>query len=154
MIQRIQTLYLLIADLLIAILFFVPLAEIAGKDGHLYLLNAAGLQSEGAAGGANLISSWPLQILIGMLMLGLILVIFLFKDRVRQIKISYVAIVLQLILTGLICFYAWTGSNQIGGTFSLKIFFTFPLIAAVVVYLAVRGMVKDENLVKSIDRIR
>ena len=154
MIQRIQTLYLLIADLLIAILFFVPLADIAGKDGHLYLLNYAGFQSEGTVGGTILINPWPLQILIGAVVVGLLLIIFQFNDRVRQIKFSYLAISLQLILTGLICFYAWSGSNQLSGTFSLKTFCTFPLIAAVIIYLAIKGMVKDENLVKSIDRIR
>ena len=154
MIQRIQTLYLLIADLLIAILFFVPFAEIAGKDGRLYLLNVVGLQAEGTTGGALQINTWPLQILMGVLLLGFILIIFQFKNRVWQIKLSYAAILMELILTALIGFYAWSGSTQVGGTFSLKIFFTFPLVTAVIVFLAIRGMVKDENLVKSIDRIR
>ena len=154
MIQRIQTLYLLIADLLIAILFFVPFAEIAGKDGGLYLLNVAGLQAEGTSLGAFQLKTWPLQILMVMILLGLILIIFQYRNRVWQIKLSYAAILLQIILSTLIGFYAWSGSTLAGGTFSLKIFFTFPLLAAVIVFLAIRGMVKDENLVKSIDRIR
>ena len=154
MIQRIQSLYLLIADLLIAMLFFVPFAEIAGKGGHLYLLSATGFRPEEASGGAVLVNTWPLLFLSGVLLLGLIFVLFQFKNRVRQIKFSYAAILLQLILTALICFFAWSGSYQVGGTFSLKIYFTLPLIASVIVYLAIRGIRKDDNLVKSIDRIR
>ncbi len=154
MIQRIQTLYLLIADLLIAILFFVPFAEIAGKDGGLYLLNVVGLQAEGTSLGAFQLKTWPLQILMVVILLGLILILFQFKNRILQIKLSYAAILFQIILSTLLVFYAWSGSTQVGGTYSLKIFFTFPLIAAVIVFLAIRGMVRDENLVKSIDRIR
>ena len=154
MIQRIQTLYLFIADLLVAMLFFVPFAEMSGKGGSLYRFDVSGVISEGAAGGEIMQRSWPVLILTCLILILLNLIIFQFKKRVRQMKLSYFTIFLLIGLTALIYFYVWKSNDLMGGSYSLKIFFTFPLIASVFVYLAIRGIAKDELLVKSIDRIR
>ena len=154
MIQRIQTLYLFIADLLVAILFFVPFAEISGKEGSLYRFDVLGVICEGATGGAIMQLSWPVLLLACLILILLNLTIFQFKKRVRQMKLSYFTIFLLIGLTALIYFYVWKSSSLMGGSYSLTIFFIFPLIASVFVYLAIRGIAKDELLVKSIDRIR
>jgi hypothetical protein len=60
----------------------------------------------------------------------------------------------MIALTAVISLYIWQYKNTLGGEYSLKVFSSFPLVSAVLVYLAIRGIVKDENLVKSIDRIR
>lgn len=151
MIQRIQTLYLLIAELLIAMLFFVPFAELADKNGSLFQFSVFGVVQEGGANGI-VQRCWPIFILVCLVLLVLNLIILNFKRRTMQIKLSYIVIFLMICLTGLVYYYV--SSNNPGGTFAFKIYASFPLVAAVFLYLAIRGIVKDENLVKSIDRIR
>lgn len=154
MLQRIQSLYLFIADLLVAMLFFVPFAEMSGKEGALYRFDISGVIAEGVAGGAIIQRSWPIFILTSLILILLTLIIFQFKKRVRQMKLSYFTIFMLVGLTALIYLFVWKYNDLMGGSYSLKIFITFPLIASVLVYLAIRGMAKDELLVKSIDRIR
>ncbi len=154
MIQRIQTLYLLIANLLLATLIFLPLAEMVDKQGILYQLNMTGVTKEGAAGGGELSSTLPVISLFCLIISMIMLIIFQYKSRARQIRLSYVVIFLLLALTGAVYFYIRQYDNTLGGEYSVNISASFPLIAAVLVYLAIRGIVKDENLVKSIDRIR
>ena len=151
MIQRIQTLYLLIAVLLLAMLFFVPLAELADKNGALYQFSVFGIVQEGASNGL-VQRCWPVFILVCLVLIILNLIILNFKRRTTQIKLSYVVIFLMICLTGLVYFYV--SSNNLGGTYAFKLYASFPLEAAIFVFLAIRGIVKDENLVKSIDRIR
>ena len=154
MIQRIQTLYLVIADILIALLLFLPVAAVSAKDGKLYHVTLQGLIPEGTGAGAAIQYAWPLLIFACLVMAWLVWVIFRYGNRVRQIQFSYVAIVLLLGLTALVYYYVRADQDSLGGISSLSIFFSFPLIAAVFVYLAIQGIAKDEKLIKSIDRIR
>jgi hypothetical protein len=152
MIQRIQTIYLLIADLLIASLFIAPLAEFAGKDGRIFLLTINGVFVEASK---EIISrSWPLFILVCLILILLTLTIFQYKNRIRQKNLSYLTVFLLIGLTAAICFFIWRNDTMLEGTYALKIYFTFPPISAIFIFLAIRGIAKDEHLVKSIDRIR
>ena len=154
MIQRIQTLYLLIADLLIAVLFFVPFAEMMSNQGRSFLFNLSGIVSETDASGTISQKSWPLFVLTGLIVVLLIYVIFQYKNRVRQKQLSYLTIFLLIGLTATIYFTVWKCTNMLGGNYSMKIYASFPLVAVIFVFLAIRGITKDEHLVKSINRIR
>jgi len=154
MIQRIQTLYLIIADLLLVTLFFLPLAEMIDKQGILYQLNITGVTREGTAGGGELSITLPVISLFCLTIIMIMLIIFQFKNRARQIKLSYFTLFLLLALSGALYYYIWQYNNTLGGEYSVNISAAFPLIATILVYLAIRGIIKDENLVKSIDRIR
>lgn len=154
MIQRIQSLYLLIAAVFVAVLFFVPLAGLSGKEGNLFLVYLSGVVTEGSANGTITQKSWPLFIYAILVLAMLVYTIFRYGNRMLQIRLSYIAIILLVVLAALIYFYVWNSQNSLGGISSLKVYFSFPLVSAVFVYLAVRGIAKDEKLVKSIDRIR
>jgi len=154
MIQRIQTVYLLIAEMLIGALLFVPFAEIAGKESSIYRFDIKGIYLEGAPKPEILYSSLPLVILLAVSMILIFASIFLFKNRVLQMKVSTINIFLLLGLGGLIFYYAWSFAKVLTGVYSLTIYLVFPLIAAVLIYMAIRAISKDEDLVRSIDRIR
>ncbi len=154
MIQRIQSLYLLIAAIFVVVLFFVPLAGLSGKEGNLYLVYLSGVVSEGSLNGAANQKSWPLLIYTCLVLVLLVWTIFRYGNRAIQLRLSYIAILLLIGLTALIYYYVWNSQNSLGGIYSLKIYFSFPLVSAVFVYLAVKGIAKDEKLIKSIDRIR
>jgi len=125
MIQRIQSLYLIIAILLsTGFLFYTQQFE-----------NSSDIQSYGG----YFLS--PLLILITL---------FLFKKRVLQARMCVLIIVFQI---SLIAYYSYHLVNDI-------IFDTsYPslgvsIILIVLVFLARRSILKDEALVRSVDRIR
>ena len=154
MIQRIQTVYLLIAEILIGALFFVPFAEIAGKEGSIYRFDIKGIYLEGVQKSEIIYSSLPLVLLWAVSLILILITIFLYKNRILQMRISTINIFILLGLGGLIFYYVWSGAKLLMGVYSLTIYLVFPVIAAILIYLAIRAISKDEELVRSIDRIR
>ncbi|HEY3388061.1 MAG TPA: DUF4293 domain-containing protein [Prolixibacteraceae bacterium] len=154
MIQRIQTVYLLIAEMLIGVLFFVPFAEIAGKEGSIYRFDMKGIYLEGVPKPEIIYSSLPVVILWAVSLILILATIFLFKNRILQMRISTINIFIQLGLCGLIFYYVWSTAKILLGVYSLRIYLIFPVIAAILIYMAIRAINKDELLVRSIDRIR
>jgi uncharacterized membrane protein len=154
MIQRIQTVYLLIAEMLIALLFFVPFAGIAGKDGKIYLFDIKGISLEGALKPEIIYSSLSLILLCAVTLVLIVIAIYRFKNRILQMKLIKLIIFILLGFEGLICYYLWSGAKNVSGTYSLHVYIVFPVIAIILVYLAVRAIARDEALVRSIDRIR
>ncbi|WP_159517209.1 DUF4293 domain-containing protein [Sunxiuqinia indica] len=147
MIQRIQTLYILISTSLIGLLFALPFAEIAVSD-KFYLFNIQGILHNGQV----IENGLPITIFTGIILVLHVTAIFLFKKRILQIRILVFSILLMLGLFGM--FYFFTYYSFKGADVSFKIAVVFPLIAIILDYLAIRNIGKDEALVRSIDRIR
>lgn len=156
MIQRIQSLYLLIATLLTGSLFFLTLAQMATME-ELYELTWRGiyLNEAGEEAPRLIIPAWALSILT-ILATGLpIVTIFLFKKRMIQIRLCSLELGFLLGLSGMIYYMGRTGSNELGASeLAFKVPLVLPLVAMVFVYLAMRAIGKDEALVRSMDRIR
>ena len=131
MIQRIQTIYLLIATIAFALLSFkIPFWSLndefmyAQNDNKLYLL------------------------LITLFVFSLIGV-FLFKKRTVQMKLLRLSILIEfLVVVRLFLTY-----KELNTPLDAKVFFLL-MSAFVALLLAYRGVKKDENLVRSVDRIR
>lgn len=154
MIQRIQTVYLLIAEILIGALFFVPFADIVGKDGNIYRFDIKGMVLEGAQKPEIIYSSLPLILLCAFCLVLIVITIYQFKNRILQMRLSKFIIFILLGFGGLIYFYLRSCAQIVSGTYSIHIYLVFPVIAAILIYLAIRAIAKDEMLVRSIDRIR
>jgi len=154
MIQRIQTVYLLIAEMLIGALFFVPFAEIAAKEGNIYRFDIKGIYLEGLQKPEIIYSSLPLVILWAVSLILILATIFLYKNRILQMRLSTINIFILLGLGGLIYYYVWSIAKILLGVYLLTIYLVFPFISAILIYLAIRAINKDELLVRSIDRIR
>lgn len=131
MIQRIQTIYLLIASIAFALLSFkIPFWSLndefmyAQNDNKLYLL------------------------LITLFVFSLI-GIFLFKKRTVQMKLLRLSILIEfVVLVRLFLTY-----KELNTPLDAKVFFLL-MSAFVALLLAYRGVKKDEDLVRSVDRIR
>jgi len=147
MIQRIQSVYLLISALLIGFLFLLPFAEIA-KDGAVYLFNIKGIVLDGILK-ENGIS---ISVLIGIIMALHGLAILSYKNRIRQIRLTVFSILLMLGLLGMFFFFTYYSFSE--AQINFKISILFPAIAIILDYLAIRAIGKDEALIRSIDRIR
>ncbi|TKG94371.1 DUF4293 family protein [Puteibacter caeruleilacunae] len=154
MIQRIQSAYLLISLILVAILFAFPLIDFVGNDGVIYFLDFAGFYKVASSGNELLYSGWPVASLIGIICVLHLAILFLYKKRILQMRMTVFSIMLLLGYFGLSFYLATKYAGLIEGSYSFKVSFIFPLIAIILDYLAIRAIGKDEALIRSIDRIR
>jgi hypothetical protein len=153
MIQRIQTVYLIIATVLLMFLIFMPIAEFVRlADDAVFELTFKGLLTEANEG--VMFNSIPLSILITICLSILVVTIFLYKRRMLQIRLSVFNIILLVGLQGLAFYYVKTAENVLQGNSSYTLFFVFPIVAAILVFIALRGIARDEALIRSIDRLR
>ena len=155
MIQRIQTLYLLgIVALMVAALF-TPLAYfVAGTE--VYELFAFSLKAEGAAEAGQ--STMYMGIIVALATLLPLVTIFCFKNRMLQIRLCAVELVLLAGAEIFMAIYYYLSNRMFSmmefHTQGLRIAIIFPLVALILDYLALRAIFKDETLVRSLDRIR
>jgi len=157
MLQRKQSLFLLLAALLCFATWFFPVASYDRGSEH-FDFRTYGLY---AADGTELLDvgvKVPFSILLSVLGVGLLVTIFLYKDRKRQqrfVRSTY------LLLLGISVFLFITDNSmrsyleQGGSVIShLGLSFYFPIVALVLAFLAERSIKADEDLVRSVDRLR
>lgn len=149
MIQRIQSLYILVATALMALASSMPLVSFMSADGD-YQFAASGItQSE-----TTVLATLPLFILALVATAFNALAFINFKRRMLQIRLLVFSIILQLGSYGLGAYYLLQIKSSIVGPASFALPITFPIAAAILSFLALRAIGKDEALVKSLDRIR
>ncbi|RZJ50278.1 MAG: DUF4293 family protein [Chryseobacterium sp.] len=129
MLQRIQTIWILLSVLAAAFVY------ITGQDVEVF-------------GETPIISiSSIVLVLMGAFSL------FSFKNRKRQIMLNNISIVINALLIGILVY--WLQNLSGGIDFPEKgIEPIFPLIAIICLFLANIFIKKDERLVKSVDRLR
>lgn len=149
MIQRVQSLYILLSTGLFALLFALPFAEIIDASGAIYTFDAFGVK---ANSGELIQNAWAIALLLGMVLIFELVALFLFKKRILQMRILTFVMLLCLGLVGLFFFFLLKSFNN--ATMSYHVALVFPLVAAVLNYLAIRAIGKDEALIRSVDRIR
>ena len=147
MIQRIQSVYLLVSALLIGILFLLPFAEIA-KEGVIYIFNFRGILLDGAIKQSGMAISALIVIIMALHGFA----ISSFKNRKRQKMIIVFTILMMLGLFAMFIFFTYFSFS--GAQISFEISVVLPLVAIIIDYLAIRSINKDEALIRSIDRIR
>ncbi len=153
MIQRIQTIYLLFATVLISLMHFFPLAKILGGSNAIIVFRSYGFFSESIT--SELLPSFPFFILISVVIILYILAIFLYGNRNLQARICRLNILLLIGSVGMLTYYIIHMYRAMAGVeYSFQITIIFPLISIVFTWLAIRGIVKDEALVRSVDKIR
>lgn len=152
MIQRIQTLFLLLALICMSVFYFVPF-------GSLEMQTESGITdiSMGLYGidfGEEHYSTLPLLILLSFVVLTLLVTIFMYRHRVLQIRICIFNLILALGCSGLAFFFLYQASEKFATNYHTSILVILPIVAAIFIALAIRGIAKDEALIRSIDRIR
>lgn len=147
MIQRKQTLFLLAVVIIGILMLFIPFIGF-NRGTEPYTMNL----SEGIS--SAVVSSnvyYPFIIDVIVIILTTV-VIFLYKNRVLQYKLANLLIVLNVFITGL--FFLLSYINVPAENISFTIGSFLPLISAVFAFLAGHFIKKDEQLVRSADRIR
>jgi len=147
MIQRIQTVYIFVAAILVATLFKLKLADLSVNN-ELMEFYAKGITK----GGEILFDGLPILLFTGLIVLLHVLVIFLYKKRILQIRILVFTIILLLGLFGMFFYFTYTGFD--GAKVAFKIPVVFPIVAVILDWLAIRAIGKDEALIRSLNRLR
>ena len=139
MIQRQQSLWLLLAATCSVLSFFFPFfggaeQNATGTSGMMSTLNAG--------------SSFFLIILTGASVLLSLVTIFLYKDRKLQFRLALTGLVISVLIV--ILFFSEI--KMLPGVIALSSVFVF--LVPDFYFLAIRGIRKDEKLIKSMDRLR
>ncbi|WP_418991164.1 DUF4293 domain-containing protein [Alistipes sp.] len=154
MIQRIQTLYLLVLTALMAVTLFAPLAWFAGEAGE-FTLHAFALRT---ADGESVQPTAYMGVVLALATAVPLVTIFLYKRRLLQIRLCVAEMVLLLgaaVMEGIYYFLSWrVFSDQTFHMQGFKPSIALPLVGLVFAYLAVRAIFRDEMLVRAADRIR
>ncbi len=152
MIQRIQSLFLLLALICMSIFYFVPFGSLEMQAETGIVDVPMGLY--GVDFGEEHYSTLPLLILLSFVVLTLLVTIFMYRHRVLQIRICIFNMILALGCSGLAFFFLYQASEKFGTNYHTSILVILPIVAAIFIVLAIRGIAKDEALIRSIDRIR
>ena len=141
MIQRVQSLWLLLAAVSAFLSFKLPFfsGTKEGLEGVKSLTEKAIID-----GGSTLF----LLIATGGALVIALITIFLFKDRKLQLRLCVVGITISL----LIIFLYYNEIRKLSGSISLSCIFVFLIPVAFI--MAARGIWHDEKLVKSLNKLR
>ena len=152
MIQRIQSLFLLAAVILQILFISFPLSHFALEDFNVDFF-AVGFKQ--AISGEVLLTTTPLYILcFGILFLTTV-AIFLYKKRILQIRFCIYNMLLNAgLISMLILNISDFMKNNSVEAHSYSPILAMPIVSIILLYLAFRGIRKDEVLVKAYDRLR
>ena len=138
MIQRIQTVYLILTFVVTGVLmFFMPLWTLNTGKAFYFMQDQF------------------YTILLGLSTMLTIVSIISYKKRQNQFVMNRLNIILNLILLGLFVYRSLNLSGEATTVVSEKgIGMFLPIVAIVLLVLANKAIKKDEDLVKSVDRLR
>lgn len=155
MLQRIQTIWLFLASTALFSLLLFPTMHWMDATGKSEMAKINGVY-ESING--QLVQTQPFTLLsIFCVLLALIpfIIIFFYQDRKLQIKLAYLSIVAVLAFS----FWLAQSIKQITNIQSFNannygIGALLPSLAILFIILAIRAIRKDENLIRSADRLR
>jgi hypothetical protein len=157
MLQRKQSLFLLLAALLAAATWLFPIATYE-RGAEVFELRTTGLYAADGTEDVGSTVKVPFSILHSVLAATLLVTIFLYRNRPRQRRVVRGTYMLAL---ALIAFQFITDNStraylgqegRVEGSYGLAFF--LPLVVLVLMILADRGIKADEDLVRSMDRLR
>lgn len=163
MIQRIQSVFLFAAALCIAALFLSPVTAFNIRSTNVYM------DITGFAGDGNLYNSvvgaywFPIFTVLTVAVIVLLLVcLFSYKNRPRQLKLCTTTFFLEIILIGMLFLVPDSMAKNLepGLTEDVSRIVQYqwpsflPLLSIILIRLAMRFIRKDEELVRSADRLR
>lgn len=148
MIQRIQSLYLLIAAALMGVLYVLPIMSFDLNGWvNVYVCHVSGAS-------VNTLSMVPLAFLPLLSILLSVLAFLSFKNRSMQMKLgkfNLLTLVVSAVVIG-IYFVRFGQLHQV--TVKPEFSISLILVAIILVFMANKAIKKDDDLVKSADRIR
>lgn len=152
MIQRIQSVYLLLVTILLIVAACMPVGTFAGTDGvtaHVFRPLGVSLAD------GNVQSTWGL---FGILVLAAVVAcctIFLFRNRLLQIRLTIFNSILLIGYYIVFAVFLFVLKGRLSGAdYQIGWALCLPVVCLVLNYLSVRAIYRDEALVRAADRLR
>jgi Domain of unknown function (DUF4293) len=146
MIQRVQSLFLLSAAIISVLLLYLPVFELLPQTIEVTKI--------AASRPFTLSINALLSILNGAIGILSLVGIFLYKNRNIQLRMCNLSLLLTCVLIGLLFFLADTMSSGMDQKIHYMYGSYLPLIQVLMIFLAGRFIKKDEELVRSANRLR
>lgn len=131
---------------------FLDLAVFTLPTGQYYLLDNWRVYS--ATDGSTLMPAWATGVLSILTALAAFGLIFLYKRRMLQMRLTILTL---LVILGQLIYIAWVSwqfSSEAGASFAIRFPLALPLICLPMLYLASRRMIYDETLIRASNRLR
>ncbi|MDF3077884.1 MAG: hypothetical protein K0S09_1773 [Sphingobacteriaceae bacterium] len=155
MIQRIQTIWLVLASLALFCLFLFPYLQVMKPDGSAQAIKVTGVYEVMNNEPVKTQEFTGFTILTVIVALLPLVIIFFYKERKKQIALCY------LVIVSIIGYGFWLAQTAKGiiGNIQLDIQnygigVLLPSIAIIFIILALKAIRHDEKLIKSADRLR
>lgn len=149
MIQRIQTVYLLVVAILMVVMMSLPVGSFVAADYTATVFNNLSLV---APDGTADYAPWAMFAILMVSAVVTLGTIFLYKKRMLQIRLTIFNIILLLGYYGTLVTFVimLKGENSFTPSWTVIL----PLISIILDWLAIRAIGKDEMLVKAYERLR
>jgi hypothetical protein len=155
MIQRIQSVYLFLTTLLSLLLLKGDIINFMDKSGFVIKVTFNGLFRNLDGQAPELIDKLlPLSVIIILIPVISLITILFFKKRKVQLLLAISVIILSAGLIISSCYYSWFVISKYGATITPGFKLAIPLLIMIFSILAYRGIRKDENLIRSYERLR
>lgn len=151
MLQRIQTVYLLLITVCAVWCLCAPVGHFHQNGmgvAELYNLWLAPVD------GARNFSPWAMFLLLFLTAVSSSVAVFLYKRRMLQVRLAVFG---GLFLVGyyiVLIAFVYLFKSRLEADFTVNWTVAFPAVALILEYLAFRGIMKDELIVRSLDRLR
>lgn len=156
MIQRVQSLFLFAAFLAIVSLFFLPIAQFIDYSGNMHSLGFYGLINETDL--SSVATTWMSKVypyIISSVSLGILVIIFYYKKRALQIKLCFVGMLIMVLLVAFnYMMFGKIRENEMWRVGVFTMYSYMPFVTTFFLFFAKKAIQKDEELVKSADRLR
>ena len=162
MIQRRQTIFMLLSAIISALLFFMPLASF--NDGTTVMkFTIFGIENPIDTLTLSQSYTWPLIVLAALMTILPFYTLLRYKKRQHQVKMCQLDLLLNIVFIGVVFLYYEADIQQViaaveGDAYQLEVAYfigmAIPLVNLILEILAIRGIKKDIELLKSIDRLR
>ncbi len=144
MIQRIQTLFLATAAGLLISMFFTPMVRFTGDPTTTIPFVALA-----AAKGFTLTTIF--QIVCTVLS---VIIIFMYKNRIRQIRLCNLNSIILIGYQIILAVYFFQRTSKLGEDALFTVPCIFPICAAILTFIAMRYIARDEAIVMASTRLR
>lgn len=165
MIQRIQTLWIAVGIIAMVLTFFFPIATLSFEwkamttQMNMELISEP-MSFESTTLPQNLVSMVPLIILEVLIIIIATVAIFLYKNRILQLRVLAFAFLFSVLDLGAMFWFVDRLHNALVNEYAGLVSEVYgfavylPMISIVAFLLAQRSIRKDEALIRSSDRIR
>ncbi|MGN0032886.1 MAG: DUF4293 domain-containing protein [Candidatus Limimorpha sp.] len=157
MIQRIQSLFMLLSAIVSGLLFFIPLAIVSYGEGSISL-TTCGVVNQVVEGTFGFSFTLPLVILAALGVLIPIFAMLRFKRRKFQINLNRINILVNAVFVLLVVVYYLPAIEKSFDLVDVEnvVYYgaVLPILSMLFSFLAIRGVKKDIDLLNSVDRLR